>query len=82
MPEKYGETDPFVVELQIIRQIDFSAQALAHELLYGKFVQGATFVGVIGGTTDIVCLKRITEYAALKYKRRFLLRQTVEDEMD
>lgn len=78
MPEKYGETDPFVVELQIVRQIDFSAQALSHELLYGKFVQGTTFVGVVGGTTDITCLKRITEYAVLKYKRRFLLRQTAD----
>lgn len=80
MPEKYGETDPFVVELQIIRQIDFSAQALSHELLYGKFVQGTTFVGVVGGTADITCLKRITEYATLKYKRRFLLSQVPDEE--
>ena len=75
MPETAGTTDEFVTELQIVRQIDHSAQALSHELLYGKFVQGATFIGVIGGTADITCLKKITDYAALKYKRRFLLRQ-------
>ncbi len=80
LPEEYGETDPFVTELQITRQIDFSAQALSHELLYGKFVQGTTFVGVVGGTADITCLKKITEYASLKYKRRFLLRQIPEEE--
>ena len=72
------ETDPFVVELQIKRQIDSSAEALSHELLYGKFLQGSTFIGVIGGTADFTCLKRITDYAALKYKRRFLLRQLPE----
>ncbi len=80
LPDEYGETDPFVTELQIVRQIDFSAQALSHELLYGKFVQGTTFVGVIGGTADITCLKKITDYASLKYKRRFLLRQMPDDE--
>ncbi len=79
-PNEYGTTDPFVLELQIARQIDYSALALSHELLYGKFVQGTTFVGVIGGTADITCLKRITEYASLKYKRRFLLRQVPEEE--
>lgn len=78
IPEEVGETDEFVTELQIIRQIDRSAEALSHELLYGKFVQGMTFVGVVGGTADFTCLKRVTDYAALKYKRRFLLRQMPE----
>ena len=73
-----AETDPFVVELQIKRQIDSSAEALSHELLYGKFLQGSTFIVVIGGTADFTCLKRITDYATLKYKRRFLLRQLPE----
>lgn len=77
-PEEAGETDPFVTELQIIRQIDFSAQALSHELLYGKFVQGTTVVGVVGGTADFTCLKKITDYATLKYKKRFLLHQMPE----
>lgn len=78
MPERTGETDEFVTELQIIRQIDHSAEALSHELLYGKFVQGMTFVGVVGGAGDFTCLKKVTNYAALKYKRRFLLRQMPE----
>lgn len=77
-PDQFKETDPFVVELQIVRQIDDSSKALSHELLYGKFVQGATLIGVVGGVTDVKCLKHITEYASLKYKRRFLLRQIPE----
>jgi len=78
MPEQVGETDEFVTELQIMRQIDHSAEMLSHELLYGKFVQGMTFVGVVGGTADFTCLKKVTDYAVLKYKRRFLLRQMPE----
>lgn len=78
IPEQVSETDEFVIELQIIRQIDHSAKALSHELLYGKFVQGMTFIGVVGGAEDISCLKRVTDYAILKYKRRFLLRQMSE----
>ena len=68
------DMEEFVTELQIVRQIDDSAKALSHELLYGKFVQSMTFVGVVGGTADFTCLKRVTDYAKLKYKRRFLLR--------
>ena len=30
-------------------------------------------VGVIGGATDVTVLKRITDYAMLKYRRRYLL---------
>lgn len=67
------ETDEFVIELQIVRQIDNSALALSRELLYGKFVQGMTIIGVVGGAADLTCLKKITDYAMLKYKRRFLL---------
>ena len=73
--DEIEKTDEFVTELQIIRQIDSSAKALSKELLYGKFVQGMLVVGVVGGTADVTCLKRVTDYAVLKYKRRFLLRQ-------
>lgn len=73
-PGTVDDMAEFVTELQIIRQIDDSAKSLSHELLYGKFVQSMTFVGVVGGTADFTCLKRVTEYARLKYKRRFLLR--------
>lgn len=73
-PKEVDDMAEFVTELQIVRQIDDSAKALSHELLYGKFVQSMTFVGVVGGTADVTCLKRVTDYAKLKYKRRFLLR--------
>ncbi len=42
--------------------------------MYLKFVQGIPIVGVVGGLSDMVYQKKISDYAALKYKRRFLLK--------
>ncbi len=55
------------------RQIDKTSQALSKELLYMKFLQGIPVAGVIGGAYDAIYMKRITEYAGIKYKKRFLL---------
>ena len=49
-----------------------TSYALSEELLYLKFVQGVPVVGILGGVSDIIYQKKITDYAALKYKRRFL----------
>ena len=53
-------------------QMKRTADALSKELLYLKFVQGLPIVGVLGGVSDIIYQRKITEYASLKYKRRFL----------
>ena len=37
-----------------------------------KFLQGVPVIGAVGGAYDVVYMKQITEYANLKYKRRFL----------
>lgn len=49
-----------------------TSDALSGELLYLKFVQGLPVVGVVGGLSDLVYQKKISDYAAIKYKRRFL----------
>lgn len=51
-------------------QIARTSDALAEALLYMKFVQGIPVVGLAGGMADAVYLKKITDYADLKYKRR------------
>lgn len=56
-------------------QIQKTSYLLAQELLYLKFVQGIPLVGVVGGVSDIVYQKKITDYAELKYSRRFLLKK-------
>lgn len=52
--------------------IQKTAAYLSKELLYMKFLQGIPIVGAVGGAYDVVYLKQITEYANLKYERRFL----------
>ncbi len=56
-------------------QIKIVSKLLSKELLYMKFVQGIPIVGVLGGVFDAIYVKRILDYAQLKYKRRFLLHQ-------
>ncbi len=53
-------------------QIERTAGALSKELLYMKFLQGIPVAGTIGGIYDAIYMKQITEYADLKYRRRFL----------
>lgn len=52
-------------------QIRSAAAGLSKELLYLKFLQGMPVVGIVGGAYDVVYMKKITEYAELKYRRRF-----------
>ncbi len=65
MPEPYNRET----------QIKLTSAMLSKELLYMKFLQGVPVVGAVGGAYDVVYLKQITEYANLKYKRRFLMKQ-------
>lgn len=54
-------------------QIQYTSKTLSHELLYLKFIQGIPVVGSISGVYDSIYMKRISEYAKLKYHYRFLL---------
>lgn len=56
-------------------QVKLAAGSLSKELLYMKFLQGVPLVGAVGGAYDVIYMNQITEYAKLKYKRRFLLKQ-------
>lgn len=60
-------------------QMKKTSLVLSKELLYLKFVQGIPVVGVIGGVSDVVYQKKITDYALLKYKKRFLIKHMKED---
>ena len=56
-------------------RINEAAVALAHALLLMKFLQKIPVVGVIGGASDFIYMERISDYAVLKYQRRFLVDQ-------
>ena len=59
-------------------QIAATASAMAEQMLYMKFIQGIPVAGIIGGLGDCVYMNRITEYAMLKYNRRFLMERTAK----
>lgn len=56
-------------------RINDAAVSLAHALLLMKFLQKIPVVGVIGGASDFIYMERISDYAVLKYQRRFLTDQ-------
>ena len=58
------EKNAFLPDKQ--EQMQKASYALSKELLYLKFVQGVPIVGVLGGISDIIYQKKITDYAALK----------------
>ena len=72
-----GETEG--LSLSRGEQIRRTSDALSRELLYLKFVQGIPVVGVVGGLSDMVYQKKISDFAAVKYKRRFLAKKKPQD---
>ena len=68
----FMETDLLPAGYDLDTQIRETSQGLSKELLYMKFLQGIPVVGSVGGIYDAVYMKRIHEYAAIKYQRRFL----------
>lgn len=69
---QYISSSIWVKEETKEEMIQNTAAYLSKELLYMKFLQGIPVVGAVGGAYDVVYLKQITEYANLKYERRFL----------
>lgn len=71
----YMDYGAFAKERKLDESINAAAGSLSGELLYMKFLQGIPVVGALGGVYDAVYMKQIMEYAELKYRRRFYLRQ-------
>lgn len=69
---QYIASSVWIQEENKEEMIQKTASYLSKELLYMKFLQGIPVVGAVGGAYDVIYLKQITEYANLKYERRFL----------
>ena len=67
----YIETGKLPYDYIQTEMIGQTARCLSKELLYMNRFQGIPIAGVIGGAYDVVYMKRIVEYAKLKYSRRF-----------
>ena len=62
-------------ESTLDERINEAAVALARALLLMKFLQNIPVVGIVGGASDFIYMERISDYAVLKYQRRFLVDQ-------
>ncbi|MDE6784607.1 MAG: EcsC family protein [Ruminococcus sp.] len=56
------------------QQTASASSALTSALMYTKIIQGIPIVGAVGGAYDFKYMKRISKYANIKYRKRFLLR--------
>ncbi len=63
LPDDYNRTD----------RILSTSRMLSTELLYMKFLQGVPIVGAVGGAYDFIYMNSISQYARMKYKKRFLM---------
>lgn len=72
--DKFIGSERLPGDYQQTEQIKYTSGMLSKELLYMKFLQGLPIVGVVGGAYDAVYMKQISEYARLKYHKRFLIR--------
>ena len=54
-------------------QMRSTADCLAADMLCIKFLQGLPLIGVIGGPANVIYCKKISEYAKVKYQKRYLL---------
>lgn len=72
----FMESDVYVSDDDISSQIKRTAMSVSKGMLYMKFIQGIPVVGIAGGITNTIYLKKISEYADMKYKRRFLINKS------
>ncbi|MGN1334042.1 MAG: EcsC family protein [Anaerovoracaceae bacterium] len=61
-------------------QMRTTSRGLSEEMIYTKFLQGQFIVGIAGGVFDPIYVNRISNYAVLKYRRRFLRKRMAQDE--
>lgn len=69
--------DTLPEEFNLNRMMEQASKALSEAMLTAKFVQGIAIVGVVGGMVNFSVMNRISEYARLKYKRRYLLGKAI-----
>lgn len=67
----FGKTGLLPEGYQREMQMKQAAGVLSMNLLYMKFLQGIPLVGAVGGAYDAVLVRQVSEYAELKYRRRF-----------
>lgn len=60
-------------------QMKDTASVFAMDMLLLKFIQGLPIVGMIGGAANPVYYSKIMKYVQVKYRKRYLLKQTKQE---
>uniref|UniRef100_UPI00241ED73D EcsC family protein n=1 Tax=Clostridium tertium TaxID=1559 RepID=UPI00241ED73D len=53
-------------------EIKSTSQVLSESLLMAKFIQGLPIVGVLGSITNYQVINKVSKYARIRYKKRYL----------
>ena len=60
------------IENILDEEIRETSKVLSNRLLIAKFIQGLPIVGVIGGLTNYQFINKVSKYARIRYKKRYL----------
>ncbi|MBQ3032399.1 MAG: EcsC family protein [Anaerotignum sp.] len=63
---------PMSVTFTFEEEVERASEKLADAMLMAKFIQGLPLVGAAGGISNPIVYQKISQYAALKYKKRYL----------
>ena len=53
-------------------EVKRAAEALSDAMLMAKFIQGLPVIGAAGGISNPIVYQKVSQYASLKYKKRYL----------
>lgn len=67
------------VNIDLEQQTRATSGMLSEALLTAKFLQGIPIAGVVGGIINYSIVSRVSTYARLKYKKRYLLKNLAKD---
>ena len=71
--------DYYVKDVSVGYDMEFqmrqTADAFATDMLCLKFIQGLPLIGVIGGAVNVSYCKKISDYARIKYQKRYLMQK-------
>ena len=72
MVEEWLGFVPVTEALTFEEEVQRASEALSNAMLMAKFIQGLPVVGAAGGMSNPIVYQKISQYAMLKYKKRYL----------
>ncbi len=64
---------------ELTAQIKQTADVLAADMLFTKFIQGIPIIGIVGGAMNPLYYRKVMRYVRLKYRKRFLLQKSASE---